>query len=82
MSDVLAFVDRCARALAPARALDVACGRGRHLALLAGLGWHVTGVDLDEQALGEAAAHAPTARLLTRDVELAEAWGVAVRVFA
>ncbi|HEU4406649.1 MAG TPA: methyltransferase domain-containing protein [Polyangiaceae bacterium] len=78
MHDALAFVDRCARALAPGRALDVACGRGRHLALLAGLGWHATGVDRDEQALAEAATRAPAARLLARDVEaegLPAEWG-------
>lgn len=36
---------------AGARALDLACGGGRHLRWLAAQGWSVTGVDRDETAL-------------------------------
>lgn len=32
-------------------ALDMGCGCGRHLLLLAGLGWRVTGVDWSQEAL-------------------------------
>jgi SAM-dependent methyltransferase len=36
---------RVTEALKPGRALDVACGAGRHALLLARLGWRVTAVD-------------------------------------
>ena len=36
---------RAVPALTPGRALDVACGLGRHAIFLAGLGWQVTAVD-------------------------------------
>jgi tellurite methyltransferase len=36
---------RAAEALAPGRALDVACGTGRHAIFLAERGWQVTAVD-------------------------------------
>ena len=39
----------------PGRALDVACGEGRNAIWLAERGWHVTGVDFSEVALGKAA---------------------------
>ncbi|OWQ92972.1 hypothetical protein CDN99_00205 [Roseateles aquatilis] len=42
-----------------ATALDLACGSGRHLRLLAGAGLHVTGVDRDAAALAALAAQAP-----------------------
>jgi histidinol-phosphate/aromatic aminotransferase/cobyric acid decarboxylase-like protein/SAM-dependent methyltransferase len=35
--------------------LDVACGQGRHARLLARMGYHVAGVDIDEHALARAA---------------------------
>jgi SAM-dependent methyltransferase len=37
--------------LEPGRALDVACGAGRHAIWLASLGWRVTAVDFSEVAL-------------------------------
>lgn len=47
-----AWVRRWARVIPPGgRVLDVACGRGRHLRLLASLGFAAVGVDRDEQAL-------------------------------
>ena len=45
------WVQRWCEALAPASALDLACGGGRHLRWLAGCGWAVTGVDRDGAAL-------------------------------
>ena len=39
------LVERFAQHLAPGRALDLACGLGRHALYLAGLGWNVTAVD-------------------------------------
>ncbi len=39
----------------PGRALDVACGEGRNAVWLAELGWHVTGIDFSDVALGKAA---------------------------
>ncbi len=65
----LPFVVEQAGALAPGRALDVACGQGRHLAWLADRGWAVTGLDADPAALAVAAQRAPGARLIERDVE-------------
>lgn len=35
------------------RALDVACGRGRHVLLLAAAGWQVRGVDRDAKTIGD-----------------------------
>jgi SAM-dependent methyltransferase len=42
-----------ATALAPGRALDVACGEGRNALWLAGLGWSVTAVDFSSVAVGK-----------------------------
>ncbi|HEY0641184.1 MAG TPA: class I SAM-dependent methyltransferase [Pseudonocardiaceae bacterium] len=44
--------------LAPGRALDVGCGEGGDALWLARRGWHVTGVDISDVALGRAAAAA------------------------
>ena len=41
-----------ASGLAPSRALDLACGEGRHAIWLAELGWRVTAVDFSEVAIG------------------------------
>ena len=43
---------QAAEMLPPGRALDLACGRGRHALYLARLGWHVTAVDSSSAAIG------------------------------
>lgn len=77
LSFVIAAVEQltasAGRAGCPAselRALDVACGRGRHLKVLADAGWRVTGVDVDAAVLAEAALRAPSAQLVAHDVEV------------
>lgn len=45
--------------LAPGRALDLACGQGRHAIYLAGLGWAVTAVDFSPVAVARGAADEP-----------------------
>ena len=40
--------------LAAGRALDLACGQGRHALWLAERGWRVTGVDFSDVAIGQA----------------------------
>jgi len=53
------------------KALDVACGSGRHLRWLAGLGLQPTGIDRDPAALAASAdlAQAGAATLVQADVE-------------
>lgn len=64
------WVQRWTRELPPgSRALDVACGSGRHLALLAERGCTVTGVDRDPAALAAAQAACPAAELRAADIE-------------
>jgi SAM-dependent methyltransferase len=43
---------QAAEMLPPGRALDLACGPGRHAIYLARLGWHVTAVDSSTVAIG------------------------------
>jgi len=47
-----------AEMLPPGRALDLACGSGRHALYLARLGWHVTAVDSSAAAIGVLRARA------------------------
>ncbi|WP_210546796.1 bifunctional 2-polyprenyl-6-hydroxyphenol methylase/3-demethylubiquinol 3-O-methyltransferase UbiG [Rhodoferax sp. PAMC 29310] len=55
------WVQRWSHLIRPAgSALDVACGRGRHLRYLAGQGYIVTGVDRSEEALQIASGHGDT----------------------
>jgi SAM-dependent methyltransferase len=51
------------------RALDLACGHGRHTRWLVRQGCHVTAVDRDAQALASLADLAPMARTLNADIE-------------
>jgi SAM-dependent methyltransferase len=48
---------QAAEMLPPARALDLACGPGRHALYLARLGWHVTAVDSSAVAIGLLRTH-------------------------
>jgi len=67
-----AWLQRWAHLLpAGGRALDLACGSGRHLRWLVTQGLHATGIDRDATALAASAdlAQAGTAELITADVE-------------
>jgi SAM-dependent methyltransferase len=55
-------------ALPPGRALDAACGTGRHAKHLASRGWDVVGVDLTPEMLARARAAAPGADFRTGDL--------------
>jgi SAM-dependent methyltransferase len=52
----------------PGRALDAACGTGRHARHLVELGHEVLGVDLTPEMLAVAAANVPEARFLEADL--------------
>ncbi len=63
------WVRRFAGLIAPAgRALDVACGHGRHSRYLAALGLQVTAVDRDAEAAA-ALADCPGVRVIVADIE-------------
>ena len=61
---VRAFVDR----VAPGRALDAACGTGRHTAYLSSRGHRVAGVDATPAMLEKARARVPSADLRLGDL--------------
>ncbi|HEY1394577.1 class I SAM-dependent methyltransferase [Roseateles sp.] len=61
-------------------ALDLACGSGRHLRLLAGEGAAVTGVDRDAAALATLAGLSDRVELIEADIEQGP-WPLADRVF-
>ncbi len=61
---VRAFVDR----VAPGRALDAACGTGRHTAYLTSRGHRVAGVDATPAMLEKARARVPSADLRSGDL--------------
>lgn len=74
------WVARFAAQIPPGATLDLACGAGRHVALLLSLGHHVLAVDRDLGRLGPlAAARGVTA--LAADLEAAP-WPLAGRRFA
>lgn len=61
------WIQRFAHLLpAQAQVLDVACGNGRHAAYLAGLGYRVTGIDRNAQALAQLPA---SVQAITADIE-------------
>lgn len=60
--------------------LDFACGTGRHVRHLAGLGYRVTAVDRDAQALAGLATLHPAVECLAADVESGP-WPLACRQF-
>lgn len=51
------------------RALDIACGHGRHTRWLARQGCHVTALDRDAEALASLVTLAPQVRTLQADIE-------------
>lgn len=59
---------RLLEAIPPGRALDLACGTGRHARRLVELGHHVEGVDLTPEMLQRAAANVPQARFHEGDL--------------
>lgn len=61
-------VDAILARLEPARALDVACGTGRHARRLAELGWEVTGVDASAEMLDVARSKLPGIRFEEGDL--------------
>ena len=67
---------RATRGLAPGRALDIACGTGRHAIFLAGLGWQVTAVDSSsvgiEMTAGRARESGVTVDARVADLERGE----------
>ncbi|MEO8629917.1 MAG: methyltransferase domain-containing protein [Betaproteobacteria bacterium] len=74
------WVSRFAPLIAPAgRVLDLACGHGRHTRLLAGLGFSVTAVDRDEQAL--ASIYEIAGEVMQADLE-SGAWPFERQLFA
>ena len=64
-------VTQFASGLSPGRALDVACGAGRHAIWLAARGWRVTAVDSSEAAI-ELVQQRAAARDLTMDCQIAD----------
>ena len=64
-SELKALVEGPA-AVAPARALDLGCGTGRHAVYLARLGWKVTAVDYVPRAIRAASERARTERVEVR----------------
>jgi SAM-dependent methyltransferase len=61
LSEPSDWVQRWQHLIRPgARVLDVACGAGRHMAWLANLGCHCTGIDRSAEALAEASHYGDT----------------------
>lgn len=58
--------------LPPGRALDLACGSGRHALYLARLDWHVTAVDSSRTAIGILTGRAAGLRIETHIADLAK----------
>jgi SAM-dependent methyltransferase len=75
------WVARWARLIPRGEVLDLACGRGRHARLLAGLGHRVTAVDRDREALAALEGVAGVAAVRA-DLEDGGPWPFAARRFA
>jgi SAM-dependent methyltransferase len=68
--------------LAPGRALDLACGAGRHAVWLAERGWRVTAVDFSAVALAIASERAASAGVEVEWIEAdVAAWAPPARAF-
>jgi SAM-dependent methyltransferase len=76
-----AWVTRWARLIPPGEVLDLACGRGRHARYLASLGYRVTAVDRDAEALA-ALAGTPGVGTVLADLEDGSPWPLRGRRFA
>lgn len=63
----LPFFTDLAAGLAPGRALDLACGTGRHSMYLAERGWQVTAIDYSDVAISR--IHHPNIRTIVADIE-------------
>ena len=63
-------VKRAALLLPPGRALDLACGTGRHAIWLHENGWRVTAVDRNVEAIAQIRAHYPAIDARAIDLEL------------
>jgi ubiquinone/menaquinone biosynthesis C-methylase UbiE len=63
-----AVVHDLIRSFAPGRALDAACGTGRHAAQLVRLGHRVSGVDITPEMLARARDRVPDAEFQTADL--------------
>lgn len=52
------------------RVLDMACGRGRHAAVFARAGMRVTGIDISEVSIADAAREVPEAEFVVHDIRV------------
>lgn len=62
-------VIQAASLLAPGRALDIACGAGRHAIWLQQHGWKVTAVDRDQEAIEQIQRNYPAIDARVMDLE-------------
>src|SRR5580700_5737628 len=69
-----AEVKRAASFLPPGRALDVACGNGRHAIWLQQNGWQVTAVDRNAEAIDRIRADFPGIDARVMDLEKEVLW--------
>jgi tellurite methyltransferase len=63
-------VKRAASLLKPGKALDIACGAGRHAIWLHEQGWQVTAIDRSVEAIAQIQAHYPAIDARVIDLEL------------
>ena len=72
MTDPSPLLVEIAGLLPPGRALDLACGTGRHALHLARLGWQVTAVDIEPEAIRQLRAAEPNLAIDARVADLAK----------